>query len=164
MTRVESGSLLKLGDAPGALKMVAFSYRSRVPSGEARPPVTKAPTVGAASAGRAWGWGQALGKRGCKRGRGKQARGLWGNSLPLGPTCVQVHLSLPGSLLCSHSRINVLQMFAASLPAGGSAGNCASERKVSSWQEPISQMGEGKFSLRFPSSSQPKLLGIFPEA
>lgn len=43
--------------------MVAFSGRSRVPSGEARPPVKEVPRVGAGKAGRAGGggWGVRLG-------------------------------------------------------------------------------------------------------
>ena len=52
-------------------------------------------------------------------------------------------------------------------PAEGSAGSCASQRGVSSWPEPISQMGEGRvffvffFLLRLRSFSQPKFLGLF---
>ena len=47
--------------------MVAFSGRSRVPSGEARPPVKEAPQVGAGKAGRAGGvrlgaWGEGAAK------------------------------------------------------------------------------------------------------
>lgn len=89
--------------------------------------------------------GLGVGAKGLReRARGTGPRGP-GSGLPRGPTCVQVHLCFPQPR-CSRSLRNVHQMFAASLPAQGSAGSCASERKVSSWPEPISQMGEGKFS------------------
>lgn len=126
--------------------MVAFSGRSRVPSGEARAPVKER---GGPGPGRRGGLGVGLGA-GAEgpRERESEATPEPGGTVPLGPTCAQVHLFLPGAPLGSGSRRNVLQMFAASLPAEGSAGSCASERKVSSWPQPISQMGEGKFSLR----------------
>lgn len=148
MTSLESGSLLKLGDAPGALKM-AFSSRSRVPSGEARPPVTEAQRARAGKAGRAAGPGWALGEKELREGQRNTSPRPHRNSFPLGPTREQVHHSLPRAPLCSRSRRNVLQTCAASRPAGGSTGHNASEREVCSWQEPISQMGEGKFFSPF---------------
>lgn len=93
LTGLESGGSLKLGDAPGTLKMVAFSGRSRVPSGEARPPVKEIPRVGGGKAGELGGWGK-LGTR--EEGLRERARstgpGALGSCLPLGPTCMQVHL------------------------------------------------------------------------
>lgn len=58
LTSLEPGGGLKLGDAPGPLKMVAFSGRSRVPSGEARAPVMER---GGPGPGRRGGLGVGLG-------------------------------------------------------------------------------------------------------
>lgn len=151
LTRLESG-LLKLGDAPGALKMVAFSGRSRVPSGEARPLVTEALRVGAGEAGRAGGrgWGE-----GAWREAEENKLGPLGSSLPPGPTCVQVHLSLPRALRCSRSRRNVLQMFAASLPPGVPRGSAPASAKSAVGRSPFPRWVRGIFLSAFLPFTSP---------
>ena len=162
MTRLESGGSRKLGDAPGALKnggvfrqIEGALWRGEAASDGGSPGRSRAGPEGLGVRLGAWGDGAA------KEGAENKVR-CPGEQAPSRPE-VRTSAPLPSrSPFCSGSRRNVLQMLLASLPAEGSAGSCASERKVSSWPEPISQMGEGRFSLHFRSFSQPKLLGLFP--
>ncbi|XP_037594507.1 collagen alpha-1(I) chain-like [Cebus imitator] len=165
LTSSESRGGQKPGDAPGAVKngglfrkIEGALWRGEAASEGAR----RVWSRGGAGKG---GWG-AGGSGGAGEGAAgdseKNKTRAPGNRLPPGPTCARAHLSLPdrgsGAALAEMS-----SRCSASLPAEGSAGSCASEREVSNWPEPISQMGEGKLALRF-RSSRPEPPGLFPRA
>ena len=110
-------------------------------------------------------WGEGL-----ERGRGETRRGALGNSLSLSLRAPRAHTGT-SPFPEPRSAVALAEMSSRCArppsPAEGSAGSCASQRGVSSWPEPISQMGEGRvffvffFLLRLRSFSQPKFLGLF---
>ena len=94
-------------------------------------------------------WGEGL-----ERGLGKTRRGALGNSLSLrAPRAHTGTSSFPEP----RSAVALAEMSSRCArppsPAEGSAGSSASQRGVSSWPEPISQMGEGRVVFFFFSSA-----------
>lgn len=162
LTSLESGGRLKLGDAPGPLKMVAFSGRSRVPPGEARAPVKER---GGPGPGLRGGLGVGLGAGGeGPRERAREATPEPGGTGSLSARRAHKCTSLfPGP--CSAAALAEMSSRCSQPPSPPRVpqGAAPASAKSAVGPSPFPRWVRGSFlSSRSRSSSPPKLLRLFP--
>lgn len=159
-TSLESGGGLKLGDAPGPLKMVAFSGRPRVPSGEASAPVKERGGPGPRHRG---GLGGGAGGQG-PRQRAREATPEPGGTASLSDRRAHKCTSLfPGPRSAAALAEMCSRCSQPPSPPRVPQGAAPASAKSAVGPSPFPRWVRGSFlSVRSRFSSLPKLLGLFP--